>query len=175
MRATAAALLLAANGLTIPVALGAAPGATPFRVEEATIDSIQSAILKGELTSTQVVELYLKRIRAYDGPCVTQPDGILGPFSTIPHAGQINSLITVNLRPASRAAHGLGARKARSLTDAADSDPGMPDALEVAAKQDAYFKANGKLVGPLHGITFAIKDWYDTRDMRTTAGADAGA
>ena len=174
MRATAAALLLAANGLTIPVALGAAPGATPFRVEEATIDSIQSAILKGELTSTQVVELYLKRIRAYDGPCVTQPDGILGPFSTIPHAGQINSLITVNLRPASRAAHGLGARKARSLTDAADSDPGMPDALEVAAKQDAYFKANGKLVGPLHGITFAIKDWYDTRDMRTTAGADAG-
>ena len=173
MRATAA-LLLAANGLAIPVPLGAAPGATPFRVEEATIDSIQSAILKGELTSTQVVELYLKRIRAYDGPCVTQPDGILGPFSTIPHAGQINSLITVNLRPAARAAHGLGARKARSLTDAADSDPGMPDALEVAAKQDAYFKANGKLVGPLHGITFAIKDWYDTRDMRTTAGADAG-
>ena len=169
-----AALLLAVNGLAIPVPLGAAPGASPFRIEEATIDGIQSAILKGELTSTQVVELYLKRIRAYDGPCVTQPDGILGPFTTIPHAGQINSLITVNLRPAARAAHGLGARKARSLTDAADSDPGMPDALEVAAKQDAHFKATGKLVGPLHGITFAIKDWYDTRDMRTTAGADAG-
>ena len=49
----------------------------------------------------------------------------------------------------------------------------MPDALEVAAKQDAHFKATGKLVGPLHGITFAIKDWYDTFDMRTTAGADA--
>jgi len=30
MRATAAALLLAANGLTIPVALGAAPGAAPL-------------------------------------------------------------------------------------------------------------------------------------------------
>ena len=169
----AAAMLIAAHGLAIPVPLRAAPGPSTFRIEEATSASIQSAILKGELTSTQVVELYLKRIKAFDGPCVTQLDGLLGPFTTIPHAGQINSLITVNLRPAARAALGLGPRKARSLTDPVDNDPGMPDALEVAARQDAHFKSTGTLVGPLHGITFAIKDWYDTRDMRTTAGADA--
>ena len=144
-----------------------------FQIEEATIDGIQSAILKGELTSTDVVKQYLARIKAYDGPCVSQPDGILGPFTTIKHAGQINSLITVNLRPAARAQYEFDRRKGRSLTDEVDNNPAMPDALEVAAKQDAHFKATGKLVGPLHGITFAIKDWYDTFDMRTTAGADA--
>ena len=49
----------------------------------------------------------------------------------------------------------------------------MPDALEVAAAQDAEFARTGKLVGPLHGVVMAIKDQYDTFDMRTTSGADA--
>ena len=49
----------------------------------------------------------------------------------------------------------------------------MPDALEVAAQQDAYFASTGKLIGPLHGVVFSIKDQYDTFDMRTTAGMDA--
>jgi Asp-tRNA(Asn)/Glu-tRNA(Gln) amidotransferase A subunit family amidase len=48
----------------------------------------------------------------------------------------------------------------------------MPDALEVAAAQDREFKRTGKLVGPLHGVVMAIKDQYDTFDMRTTAGGD---
>jgi amidase len=157
--------------LVTPAAWAASTPA--FTIEEATIDGIQSAILKGDLTSTEVVQMYLKRIKAYDGPCVAQPEGVLGPFTTIKHAGQINSLITLNLRPASRSALGFTPRKARSLTDEKDDRPDMPDALEVAAKQDAQFKSTGKLVGPLHGIVFAIKDWYDTFDMRTTAGADA--
>ena len=41
-----------------------------FRIEEATIEDIQSAILRGELTSTQVVKSYLTRIKAYNGTCV---------------------------------------------------------------------------------------------------------
>ena len=163
-------IIICIVALTTP---GLVAADSKFQIEEATIDGIQSAILKGELTSTEIVKRYLARIKAYDGPCVSQPDGILGPFTTIKNAGQINSLITVNLRPAARAEYGFGARKGRSLTDTADNSPAMPDALEVAAKQDAHFKATGKLVGPLHGITFAIKDWYDTYDMRTTAGADA--
>ena len=51
--------------------------------------------------------------------------------------------------------------------------PNMPDALEVAAAQDRQFKQTGRLVGPLHGVVMAIKDQYDTFDMRTTSGADA--
>jgi amidase len=171
MNATSVARVAIASLALLSSSLSAAPK-TKFEIEEATIDDIQSAILKHQITSTDVVKMYLARIKAYDGPCVKMPDGLLGSFTTIPHAGQINALITVNLRPANRLALGLDAHKGRSMTDLVDNDPAMPDALEVAAKQDGSFKATGKLVGPLHGIVFAVKDWYDTFDMRTTAGAD---
>ncbi len=49
----------------------------------------------------------------------------------------------------------------------------MPDALEVAAQAGCALQVHRHAGGAAHGITFAIKDWYDTRDMRTTAGADA--
>src|SRR4051812_14866189 len=144
-----------------------------FQVHEATIADLQRAILNRRVTTVGVVEQYLTRIKAYNGRCVSEPQGILGPVTTIPHAGQINALSTLNLRPASRARWGFDARKARSLTDRADNAAGMPDALETAAAQDATFARTGRLVGPLHGAVIAIKDQYDTKDMRTTSGADA--
>src|SRR5262245_22021660 len=145
-----------------------------FQVEEATIEDIQAAILRRELTSTGVVHLYLNRIKAYNGTCVNQPDGILGlgPITPIKHAHQLNALMTLNLRPATRERLGFDPRKARSMTDSADANPAMPDALDVAAQQDAYFASTGKLIGPLHGVVLSIKDQYDTFDMRTTAGMD---
>jgi amidase len=146
-----------------------------FRVEEATVEDIQAAILRGELTSTQVVQLYLTRIKAYNGTCVEQPDGVLGagPIKPIKNAHQLNALMTLNLRPAKREKLGFDGRKSRSMTDPVDDAPAMPDALEVAAQQDVYFASTGKLIGPLHGVVFSIKDQYDTFDMRTTAGMDA--
>jgi amidase len=145
-----------------------------FRIEEATIEDIQAAVVRGQLTSTRVVQLYLNRIKAYNGTCVNQPDGVLGlgPITPIKNAHQLNALMTLNLRPGKRERLGFDPRKARSMTDAVDDAPAMPDALEVAAKQDAYFASTGKLIGPLHGVVFAIKDQYDTVDMRTTAGMD---
>ena len=146
-----------------------------FQIEEATIEDIQAAVLRGELTSTRMVQLYLNRIKAYNGTCVNQPDGVLGlgPITPIKNAHQLNALLTLNLRPAKREKLGFDSRKARSLTDPVDDNPAMPDALEVAAQQDAYFASTGKLIGALHGVVFAIKDQYDTFDMRTTAGMDA--
>ena len=146
---------------------------TRFHLEEATIAGIQGAIRGGQITTVGLVELYLKRIKAYNGTCVNEPQGILGPITTIPNAGQINALSTLNLRPATRTKWGFDDRKARSLTDRADDSRSMPDALEVAAAQDRQFKQTGNLVGPLHGVVMAIKDQYDTFDMRTTSGADA--
>jgi Asp-tRNA(Asn)/Glu-tRNA(Gln) amidotransferase A subunit family amidase len=146
---------------------------TKFQVEEATIADIQQAILNKQVTATEVVELYLARIKAYNGPAVVETYGLLGPIKTIPHAKGINALSTLNLRPAHRKAWGFDDRKARSMTDLVDNDPNMPDALEVAAKLDAEFAKTGKLVGPLHGVVMAFKDQYDTFDMRTTSGADA--
>jgi len=116
-----------------------------FRIEETTIEDIQSAILRGELTSTRVVQLYLNRIKAYNGTCVNQPDGILGlgPITPIKNARQLNALITLNLRPGKREAMGFDRRKARSMTDSVDANPSMPDALEVAAQQDAHDRGDG--------------------------------
>jgi Asp-tRNA(Asn)/Glu-tRNA(Gln) amidotransferase A subunit family amidase len=166
-------LALAAFILLAPSMVSAQ--AANFQVEEATIEDIQAAIQRGELTSTRLVQLYLSRIKAYNGTCVNQPDGVLGlgPITPIRNAHQLNALMTLNLRPAKREKLGFDPRKARSLTDRVDDDSTMPDALEVAAQQDAYFASTGKLVGPLHGVVFAIKDQYDTFDMRTTAGMDA--
>ena len=146
-----------------------------FQIEEATIEDIQAAILRGELTSTRVVQLYLNRIKAYNGTCVNQPDGVLGqgPITPIKNAHQLNALMTLNLRPAKREALGFDARKARSMTDRVDDHPTMPDALDVAARQDAYFASTGRLIGPLHGVVLSIKDQYDTFDMGTTGGMDA--
>jgi amidase len=163
--------------LGIVAALGVVPAASAsrkdFRIEEATIADIQDAILDREVTTTEIVKLYLERIRAYNGTCVSQPEGILGPVTMIENAGKLNAIMTLNLRPAARKAWGFGDRMARSQTDLADDDPGMPDALETAAAIDAKFARTRRLVGPLHGVVIALKDQYDTFDMRTTSGADA--
>src|SRR5882757_4326708 len=122
--------------------------APKFEVQEATIEQIQTALKTKQITTTQLVEMYLKRIKAYNGTCVNQPQGILGSVTTIKDAGQLNALSTLNLRPVTRKYWGFDDRKARTLTNAVDSDPKMPDALEVAAAQDAEFAKTGKLVGP---------------------------
>ena len=144
-----------------------------FEPYEATISDVQAAILERRATAREVVEAYLVRIKAYNGRCVEEPEGILGPIVPIPNAGQINALITLNLRPAARLAWGFDERKARSLTDSVDNRADMLDALETADALDTHFAKTGKLVGPLHGVVLAIKDQYDTFDLRTTAGADA--
>ncbi len=152
-------------------ASSAAAGQDGFHIEEATIADIQHAIETKQVTTVDVVKLYLGRIKAYNGTCVNQPDGLLGKISTIPNAGQVNALGTLNLRPSTRKAWGFDDHHARSLTDPKDDAPNMPDALEVAAAQDQAFARTGKLVGPLQGVVVAIKDQYDTFDMRTTNGA----
>ena len=169
-----------AGGIAVAVALGTGglmegdvQSRRGFDVQEATVADIQQALRSRRVTTVGIVEEYLRRIKAYNGTCVNQPQGILGPITTIPNAGQINALSTLNLRPAARERWGFDARKARSLTDEADNATGLPDALETASAQDREFARTGRLVGSLHGVVIAIKDQYDTRDMRTTSGADA--
>jgi amidase len=169
-RQSVVSLLLAA---TLVGPLAAQERTETFKLEEATIADIQQAIVSREVTTVEIVHRYLARIKAYNGTCVNQPEGILGPITTILNAGQINALSTLNLRPATRDALGFDARKARSMIDAIDMSADMPDALEVAAAQDRRFRQTGELVGPLHGVVMAVKDQYDTFDMRTTSGADA--
>ena len=137
-----------------------------FHLEEATVADVHRAIRAGQTTAEQLVNLYFKRIEAYNGTCVKgerDPEtGLMyGEITPIANAGQVNAYLTLNIRGR------------RSRTDPADKDPNVPDALEIARAEDAYFARTGQFVGPLHGIPFAIKDNYDTADMRTTAGAAA--
>ena len=143
-----------------------AASAPRFHLEEATIADVHRAIRAKEITAEKFVQLYLKRIEAYSGRCVQgavdPATGLmLGEITPIENAGQVNAYITLNIRGK------------RSKTDPADNDPKMPDALETARAQDEYFARTGNFVGPLHGIPIAVKDNYDTMDMRTTAGAIA--
>ena len=152
--------------LVTPYAASEVKAQSAFHLEEATIGHVHRAIRAKQITAEQLVSLYFKRIEAYNGTCVKGDiDSVtglmLGDLTPIENAGQINAYVTLNVRGQ------------RSKTDRADNDPKMSDALEVARAQDAYFARTGEFVGPLHGIPFAIKDNYDTVDMRTTAGAAA--
>src|SRR5262245_21290251 len=166
---TACLFWLAALAAMPPLFSAPVAGAGPawrFHLEEATIADVHRAIRERQLTATQLVNLYLKRIEAYNGACVKgaidPATGLqLGEITPVENAGQVNAFITVNVRGK------------RSKTDSADNDPSKPDALEVAKAQDEYFARTGNLVGPLHGIPIANKDNYDTVDQRTTAGAAA--
>ncbi len=158
------ARLVLAAAVLVETAIPAS--AQKFHLEEATIADIHRAIRAKQLTATQLVTLYLKRIEAYNGACVKgTPDPatglMLGEVEPVEKAGRVGALITLNIRGK------------RSKTDTADSDPNMPDALEVAKALDADFARTGRLKGPLHGIPFAIKDQFDTFDMRSTSGAAA--
>lgn len=125
--------------------------ARSFDLQEATIEDVHRAIRSGQLTATQLLNLYLNRIEAYNGRCVNgaidPASGLqLGDITPIANAGQVNALMTLNLRGQ------------RSKTDTVDNDINMPDARETAKRLDSEFARTGKLQGPLHGIPFAIKD-----------------
>ena len=78
--------------LLVGTAAGDAQRSRAFDVQEATIADIQRALLDKRLTTVALVEQYLRRIKDYNGTCVNQPQGILGPVTTIARAGQINAL-----------------------------------------------------------------------------------
>jgi amidase len=153
--------------VVISAALAAWPFAAhaDFRLQEATIADIHRAILAKELTATELVGLYLRRIAAYNGQCVAgaaDANGyVLGDIEPIEKAGKVGALMTLNIRGK------------RSKTDTVDTDPAMPDAIETARALDEEFARTGRLKGPLHGVVFAIKDQFDTFDMRSTSGAAA--
>ena len=66
-----AALLMLTAGFWAPAQAQSA--SKKFEVVEATIMDIQNAIKAGELTATELVNMYLARIKAYNGTCVEQP------------------------------------------------------------------------------------------------------
>ena len=98
----------------------------------------------------------------------------------IPNAGQLNALETLNIR-GERSVTCKGAFDAHPSTGPlpAGAPPQceafrqQPDALERAAELDAQYGASPDLAAlPMYCITTAVKDPFDTKDMRTTANND---
>lgn len=147
-----------------------------FDVVEAAIAGIHRAFRAKKLTATGLVELYLARIKAFNDVCVrgaVDPDNglYLGDIEPVANAGQLNAFITLNLKEKKRIALGFPEKLKRTHTGTDDDK--FPDALDRARQLDRYFARTGKFTGPLHGIPIAVKDNYDTFDMRTTAAAAA--
>jgi Asp-tRNA(Asn)/Glu-tRNA(Gln) amidotransferase A subunit family amidase len=98
----------------------------------------------------------------------------------IPNAGQLNALETLNLR-GERSVTCKGAFDAHPSSGplpagapaVCEGFRQQPDALERAAELDAKYGATPDLAAlPMYCVTVAVKDPYDTRDMRTTANSD---
>ncbi|WP_169729238.1 amidase family protein [Solimonas soli] len=114
-------------------------------------------------------------------PTVSDP-GVMAQMGMrvgIADAGQVNALETLNIR----------GERSVTCKGAFDASPGIPlpagapavceefrkqrDALETAAALDAKYGRQPDLAAlPMYCVVTAIKDPYDTRDMRTTANND---
>ncbi|HZU89687.1 MAG TPA: amidase family protein [Stellaceae bacterium] len=171
-----ASLLVTADGAPVPEAKGAVRAGTPLSFPTATVEA--AAILP-DLDRYKGPPLEFGRMEpTASDPSVQQQYGMI---VGLPEAGQLNALMTLNLRGE------------RSVTCRGDFDrhpslgplpPGappvcehfrrLPDALEQAAELDARYGRNPPLDElPLYGVVFSFKDPFDTKDMRTTAGGDA--
>lgn len=210
-----------------------------FSVFEASIQELHQAITQGQTSCVAVVQQYIDRVKAFNGPSgllVTQDGGptavALGPVragaplryptQTIaaaqvlpecnryqglpleygemratasdpsvmqqygmivgdPNSGQVNALSTLNIR-------GERSVVCRGDYDRHPDDGPLPegapavceifrrypDALEQARALDERYGQKPDLEKmPLYGVVFSFKDAFDTKDMRSTGGADA--
>src|SRR5690242_16131825 len=66
----AARILFSSLTLVLLMLSSRAQAAPRFHLEDATIEDVHRAFRAKQLTATQLVQLYLKRIEAYNGRCV---------------------------------------------------------------------------------------------------------
>ncbi len=171
-----ASLLVTEDGAPIPAAGGTLRGKAPLAFPTETVKA--SSVLP-DLDQYEGPPIEFGRMEATaSDPSVQQQFGmIVGK----PNAGQVNALATLNIR-------GERSVVCRGDYDRHPDDGPLPagapavcevfrrqpDALEQAAALDARYGRNPDLEKmPLYGVVFSFKDPFDTKDMRTTGGADA--
>lgn len=169
-------VLITEGGDPVPEAIGPMRAGLPLRFPTGTVKA--SAVLP-DLDAYRGPPLEYGRMEATaSDPDVQQQYGMI---VGIPDAGQVNALATLNIRGE------------RSVTCRGEFDrhpsagplpPGappvceffrqLPDALERAAELDAIYGRKPDLKKlPMYGVVFSFKDSFDTKDMRSTGGADA--
>ena len=167
--------LLTADGKKIPAVNGYVRAGAPLHFPTRTV---KASTIFPDLGQYKGLPLEFGRMEAtVSDPSVNAQNGMRVGMAD---AGQVNALETLNIRGE------------RSVTCKGDFDrhpskgplpagaPAvceafrqLPDALERAAELDAQFGAKPDLAAlPMYCITTAVKDPYDTKDMRTTANND---
>lgn len=166
--------LLTADGAPIPPAPGQVRAGAPLKFPTQTV---KASTLLPDLDQYIGPPLEFGRMEATaSDPSVSQQYGMT---VGLPNAGQVNALGMLNIRGE------------RSVTCKGDFDKAtgelpagapkvcdqlrtQPDALERAAQLDAEYGRNPDLAAlPMYCIPFSFKDPFDTKDMRSTGGADA--
>src|SRR5215471_8265702 len=170
-------LLVTEDGKPVPQVPGTVRAGSPLQFPTETVAASQ---IFPQLDKYNGPPLEFGRMEpTASDPSVQQQYGMIVGH---PDAGQLNALATINIRGE------------RSVTCRGEFDrhpsqgplpPGappvcehfrqLPDALERAAELDAAYGRNPDLEKmPMYGVVFSFKDPFDTKDMRTTAGGDAG-
>jgi Asp-tRNA(Asn)/Glu-tRNA(Gln) amidotransferase A subunit family amidase len=167
--------LLTADGADVASATGYVRAGAPLVFPTKTVKA--SSVFPG-LDQYQGLPLNYGRMeRTVSDPSVTAQ---MGMRVGIPNAGQLNALETLNIR-GERSVTCKGAFDAHpskgplpaGAPRVCEAFRRQPDALERAAELDAQYGAKPDLAAlPMYCITTAVKDPYDTKDMRTTANND---
>jgi amidase len=168
--------LVTRDGAPIAVAPGAVRAAAPIKFPTMTV-AISTLLPDFDQYAGPPIELGRMEPTASDSSVQQQYGMTIG----IPNAGQLNALGTLNIR-GERSVTCKGERDLRpSDGPLPPGSPAVceefrkqPDALERAAELDSQYGRNPDLAKlPMYCVVFSFKDSYDTKDMRSTGGADA--
>lgn len=169
-------MLITKDGIPAPQSQGVVRAGVPLKFPKETIKGDK---VLPDLDKYKGPPLEYGRMEATASkPDVQQQFGMI---AGIPKAGQVNALATLNIRGE------------RSVTCWGDFDRHpdegplpegappvcemfrqLPDALERAQELDGEFGSDPDLDAmPMYGVVFSFKDPFDTKDLRSTGGADA--
>jgi amidase len=169
-------VLVTKDGEPIPLAPGIVRAGLPLKFPTQTV-AISTLLPNFDQYAGPPIEFGRMESTASD-PTVQQQFGMTIGISS---AGQLNALGTINIR-GERSVTCKGDRDRRPADGPLPPDsPAVceqfrkqPDALERAAELDAQYGRLPDLAKmPMYCVAFSFKDAYDTKDMRSTGGADA--
>jgi Asp-tRNA(Asn)/Glu-tRNA(Gln) amidotransferase A subunit family amidase len=167
--------LVTADGAAIEQAFGYTRAGKPLKFPTSTVAA--ATVFPG-LDDYRGLPLELGRMET----TVSDPSVVaqIGMRVGMPDAGQVNALETLNIR-GERSVTCKGAFDAHPSTGplpagapaACEEFRKQPDALERAAELDAKYGRNPDLAAlPMYCVVTAVKDPFDTKDMRTTSNND---
>lgn len=168
--------LVTPDGKRIPAATGYVRAGKPLAFPTTTV---KAASIFPALSQYKGLPLEYGRMET----TVSDPSVMaqMGMRVGMPDAGQVNALETLNIRGERSVTckgdydrHPSKGPLPKGAPAACEAFRKLPDALERAAELDAQYGAKPDLAQlPMYCITTAVKDVYDSRDMRSTANNDA--